>query len=127
VPADLGRVLWDWICDGLGWYGFDYGEDRRIRQVAAALRIPTTDGGAGVVDRLAMRCAADPGFALTVVDALPALYGPDRQRAAILSEVLDRTGCAYRVRPDRHGLQLRAAPAAADPGDFGRPGAIASP
>jgi hypothetical protein len=108
--ADLRRALWDWSCDGLGWYGFDYGEDRRIRQVAAALRIPVTDGAAGVVDDLATRCAVDPGFLLTVVDALLALYGPDRQRGAVLAELLDRAGCAYRVKPDWTGLEQRAAP-----------------
>jgi hypothetical protein len=103
--------LWNWIIDGLGWYGFDYGDDRRIRKVAAALQIPVAEQGAsGVIDHLEIRCRADPGFLLDVVQAMLKLYGRDRERAFVLAELLNRAGSAYAVRPGWDGLELRLTP-----------------
>jgi hypothetical protein len=103
--------LWDWIADGLGWYGFDYGDDRRIREVAAALRIEVPERSAsGMMDHLEIRCRADPGFLLDVVRAMLTLYGRDRGRALVLTELLNRAGSAYTVRPGWDGLELRLPP-----------------
>lgn len=107
--------MWDWITDGLGWYGFDYGGDQRIREVAAALGIPVPEQGAsGLMDHLEIRCRADPGFLFDVAQAMLELYGRDRERAFVLAELLNRAGSAYPVRPGWDGLELRQTPGEMD-------------
>jgi hypothetical protein len=113
------RPLWDWITDGLGWYGFDYCEDTRIRQVASALQIhgaPDEQGDSArvVIELLAKRCKTDHHFLLDTIDALLQLYGRDRQRGDLLGELLTRSDSRWTIKPGWDGLELPAAPRGKD-------------
>jgi hypothetical protein len=106
--------LWDWITDGLGWYGFDYCEYARIREVDAALQLAGSGAGAPeppgeVVERLAQLCKADHAALLDIVETMLQLYGRDRQRGDLLRELLKWGDCAYAVKAGWDGLELRVA------------------
>lgn len=114
VPPHTAPRLLTWLTGLINELNRPHHPDVNLA-VASAFRIPLAHDASGADIRNAILevCEADEALFIDVIDAYlhrtPHLYKDDRK----LQDILDDSGSAFMVRPDRNGLQRRVSEAAA--------------